>query len=62
MPEANVKLPMIPLRGIIAFPTTAVTFDVGRDKSVNAIEHAMEGDRKLFFRCAARRGQTTPRT
>jgi ATP-dependent Lon protease len=39
---------MIPLRGIIAFPTTAVTFDVGRDKSVNAIERAMEGDRRVF--------------
>ena len=48
MPESNVKLPMIPLRGIIAFPTTAVTFDVGRDKSVNAIERAMEGDRRVF--------------
>ncbi|MGI6240279.1 MAG: LON peptidase substrate-binding domain-containing protein, partial [Christensenellales bacterium] len=48
MPDTNVKLPMIPLRGIIAFPTTAVTFDVGRDKSIGAIERAMEGDKRVF--------------
>lgn len=48
MPDSNVQLPMIPLRGIVAFPTTALTFDVGRDKSISAIERAMENDRRVF--------------
>lgn len=44
---------MIPLRGIVAFPTTAVTIDVGRTKSINGVERAMGNDRRVF--CVAQR-------
>ena len=48
MPENCIKLPLIPLRGLVAFPSTVTTFDVGREKSINAIERAMERDRKII--------------
>ena len=46
----NIKIyPMIPLRGITVFPHMTIHFDVGRDKSVAALESAMEGDQKIFL-------------
>ncbi len=42
------KLPMIPLRGTVIFPDTVVHFDVGREKSVQAMNTALEGDSRLF--------------
>ena len=49
MPENCIKLPLIPLRGLVAFPNTVTTFDAGRERSINAIERAMEGDRKIIL-------------
>lgn len=42
-------LPMIPLRGITVFPHMTIHFDVGRKKSVAALEKAMEGDQLIFL-------------
>ncbi len=41
-------LPCIPLRGLSVFPNTVVHFDIGRDMSVRALEHAMATDKILF--------------
>lgn len=35
------ELPIIPLRGISIFPNMVIHFDVGRDKSIKALEEAM---------------------
>ena len=35
------KLPMIPLRGLTVFAGMVIHFDVGREKSIAAIEAAM---------------------
>ena len=40
--------PCVPLRGISIFPNTIVHFDIGRDKSIRALESAMAGDRLIF--------------
>ncbi|MBK5253187.1 MAG: endopeptidase La [Peptostreptococcaceae bacterium] len=49
MDEKNkyVDLPFIPLIGQTFFPGTTVSFDIGREKSLNAINQAANGD-KLF--------------
>ena len=44
----ELKLPMIPLRGTVIFPGTVVHFDAGREKSVQAMNTALEGDSRLF--------------
>ncbi|MCQ2547934.1 MAG: endopeptidase La [Clostridia bacterium] len=41
-------LAFVPLRGITIFPRTMVTFDVGRDKSIKAVDYAMENGKLLF--------------
>ncbi len=40
--------PCIPLRAITIFPNTVVYFDIGREKSMRALEVAMKSDRLLF--------------
>jgi len=42
-------LPLLPLRGILVFPYMVIHLDVGRDKSVQAIEEAMIQDRVIFL-------------
>ena len=44
-------LPLIPLRGMSIFPHMVIHFDVGRDKSINALEEAMVDD-SLILLCA----------
>ena len=41
-------MPCIPLRGLSVFPNTVVHFDIGRDMSIRALEHAMATDKILF--------------
>lgn len=45
----NKILPLIPLRGISIFPHMVVHFDVGREKSINALEKAMMDDATIFL-------------
>ena len=46
----NTKLlPLIPLRGITIFPNMVTHFDVGREKSIAAIEEAMVKEQGVFL-------------
>ena len=42
-------LPLLPLRDIVVFPNMIVPLFVGRDKSVVALEKAMESDKEIFL-------------
>ena len=42
-------LPLVPLRGIVVFPNMIMHLDVGRESSVNALEAAMVGNRRIFL-------------
>ena len=43
------KLPVLALRGLAVFPDQTVHFDVGRAKSVKALEAAMKGDQNILL-------------
>jgi len=43
------NLPVLPLRNIVVFPNMVVPLFVGRDKSINALEHVMDKDQELLF-------------
>lgn len=55
MNESNenlfLELPIIPLRGIVVFPKMVLHFDVGRKKSIKALQNAMDDDQKVFLVC-----------
>lgn len=42
-------LPLLPLRGISVFPYMMLHFDVGRDKSINALDESMVKDQLIFL-------------
>ena len=42
-------LPMLVLRGLVCFPETVMHFDVGRLKSVAALNAAMEKDQLIYL-------------
>lgn len=45
----SLELPLLPLRGVIVFPNMVIHLDVGRERSVHAIDEAMTSDRKIFL-------------
>ena len=45
--EIITRVPFIPLRGQTFFPGTIVGFDIGRDKSLAAVDLAMNGDKYI---------------
>ncbi len=47
--KESINLPMIPLRGLAVFPYMVLHFDVGREKSINALEEAMINDQLIFL-------------
>lgn len=49
MSENFMTLPLIPLRGISIFPNMIMHFDVGREKSIAAIEAAMDNQIEIFL-------------
>lgn len=47
--EGLLVLPMIPLRGLTIFPNMVLHFDIGREKSINALENAMINEQYIFL-------------
>jgi ATP-dependent Lon protease len=42
-------MPMLPLRGMIVFPGMIINLDVGRERSIKAVEAATNGTGKIFL-------------
>lgn len=47
--DNKITLPLIPLRGLTIFPNMVLHFDVGRPKSIEAIDVAMLNDEDIFL-------------
>ena len=47
--KETLTLPVIPLRGLMVFPHMVLHFDVGRARSVSALEQAMLKDQQVFL-------------
>lgn len=58
---ANTKiLPAIALRGLVVFPSMVLHFDVGRERSINALKAAAKGDGEIFLAAQKDAGETSP--
>ena len=53
--EKAIKMPLLPLRGMVVFPYMIIHLDAGRERSVAALEQAMTEDRRILL-CAQRDG------
>ena len=47
--DENKVIPLLPLRGMLVFPGMIINLDVGRDRSIKAVESAMAIDRKILL-------------
>lgn len=47
--DKKMMLPMVALRGLVIFPYMVLHFDVGRDKSIEALENCMENGQDIFL-------------
>lgn len=43
------RMPVLALRGLTVFPQTTMHFDVGREKSIRALDNAMSNDQRIFL-------------
>ena len=43
------NIPLLPLRGLLVFPSMVLHIDVGRDRSIAALEEAMLKDSHIFL-------------
>lgn len=43
------KIPILPLRDVVVFPYMVFPVLVGRDSSLKAVHHAIEGDKQIFL-------------
>jgi ATP-dependent Lon protease len=49
LPVALDALPVLPLRDVVVYPHMVIPLFVGRDKSMRALERAMEGERQILL-------------
>ncbi len=49
MKTEELIVPLLPLRGLLVYPTMVLHLDVGREKSVQALEKAMVDDHLIFL-------------
>jgi len=47
--DSSLSMVMMPLRDIVVFPHMVASLFVGRQKSINAVEEALRGDKKIFL-------------
>ena len=47
--QGNAVLPMIPIRGRVVFPLMSVHFDIGREKSIRALNLSLERNSIIFL-------------
>lgn len=59
--QNNIILPVLPLRGLVVFPKSMVHFDVGRKKSIEAINKAMKDNQLIFLSTQKDPAENDPR-
>src|SRR5690606_12850573 len=49
MMKTTVELPLLPLRDVVVYPHMVIPLFVGREKSIEALEAAMTGDKQILL-------------
>ena len=47
-PADTYRLPVLPLRGLMVFPNTVITIDIARERSIGALQRALEADQRIL--------------
>lgn len=57
----EIELPVLPLRDVVVFPHMVIPLFVGRQKSIKALESALEGDKKILLLTQKNSGSDDPK-
>nr|WP_298414312.1 endopeptidase La [uncultured Halomonas sp.] len=60
--EQTFSLPLLPLRDVVVYPQMVIPLFVGREKSIQALEAAMEVDKRVLLVAQREAGQDDPET
>ena len=55
-----VEIPVLPLRDVVVYPHMVIPLFVGREKSIKALEAAMENDKQIFLGAQKTASQDDP--
>ncbi|MCO7231139.1 MULTISPECIES: endopeptidase La [unclassified Cobetia] len=58
--DQTLTLPLLPLRDVVVYPQMVIPLFVGREKSIQALEVAMEGDKKILLAAQREASQDDP--
>ncbi|MHB0774143.1 endopeptidase La [Halomonas sp. WWR20] len=58
--EQTLSLPLLPLRDVVVYPQMVIPLFVGREKSIQALEAAMENDKRILLVAQREAGQDDP--
>ena len=47
--KTTIELPLLPLRDVVVYPHMVIPLFVGREKSIEALEAAMAGDKQILL-------------
>ena len=47
--QATNAIPVLPLRDVVVYPHMVIPLFVGREKSINALDTAMQEDKKILL-------------
>src|SRR3546814_2268282 len=47
--KTTIELPLLPLRDVVVYPRLVIPLFVGREKSIEALESAMDGDKQILL-------------
>ncbi len=59
-PNRERRLPLLPLRELVVFPHAAVSFIVGRERSIAALNEAMKAEKEIFLATQREAGTREP--
>jgi ATP-dependent Lon protease len=60
MESASLVVPVLPLRDVVVYPHMVIPLFVGRQKSVKALEYAMEGQKQILLVAQKSAGEDNP--
>ena len=58
--QETFSLPLLPLRDVVVYPQMVIPLFVGREKSIQALEAAMEADKRVLLVAQREAGQDDP--
>jgi ATP-dependent Lon protease len=59
-PASTEDFPVLPLRDVVVFPHMVTSLFVGREKSIRALDHALQGDKRILLVAQRSAEEETP--